>query len=255
MTNWCRSSLKPLGFVISALLFLLPGHGFSESNIDAQAIKILKQSTDFIANQQRFSVDTRNTIEAVLESGQKIQFDHVATLSVERPNKLRAERQGDLVEQDFYYDGASLTLHNPQDNYYATVAAPGTLEEMMDFARDSLDIVAPGGDLIYTNAFDILMEDVVSGFVVGKSMIEGVRCDHLAFQGSTTDWQIWIQEGANPLPRKLVITSIDVLSAPQFSVVTRNWNLKPDFKPGTFVFSPPKDAQSIEFLTRSGSAQ
>lgn len=33
----------------------------------------------------------------VLTSGQKIQLESTAALSVERPNKLRAERRGDLV--------------------------------------------------------------------------------------------------------------------------------------------------------------
>ena len=33
------------------------------------------------------------------------------------------------IVQVFYYDGESLTLHNPVGNFYARVAAPGTLEE------------------------------------------------------------------------------------------------------------------------------
>ena len=59
-----------------------------------------------------------------------------------RPDKLRADRVGDLVEQAFYFDGKSLTIFNPREKYYATVAAPGTLEAMLDFARTTLDIVA-----------------------------------------------------------------------------------------------------------------
>ena len=76
---------------------------------------------------------------------------------------------------------------------------------MLDFARTTLDIVAPAGDLLYANAYEILMDNVTSGFVVGKSVIEGVRCDHLAFRGANVDWQIWIREGSKPLPCKLVI--------------------------------------------------
>ena len=202
----------------------------------------------FLAAQKQFSVDTRSTIEAVLASGQKLQFDHAASLSVLRPNRMRAERRGELVDQVFYYDGKSLTLFNPRDGFYATVAAPATLEEMLDFARQSLDIVAPAGDLLYKNAFEILMQDVKSGFVVGKGMIEGVRCDHLAFRAIDVDWQIWIQEGNQPLPRKLVITSTDVAGAPQFTVVMTKWNLAPKFSDGTFTFTPPKGARKVDFL-------
>ena len=99
------------------------------SGIDPQATKLLKASTDFLAAQKRFSAETRNSLEVVLTSGQKIQFDHVARLSVLRPDKLRADRVGDLVEQSFFFDSKSLTLFNPREKYYATVA-PGRWDLM-----------------------------------------------------------------------------------------------------------------------------
>ncbi len=239
-----------IGGVLAALLTLAAATVASAqpSGIDPQATKLLRASADFLASQQRFSVETRNTLEIVLTSGQKIQFDHEARMWAQRPNKLRADRTGDLVEQSFYYDGKSLTLLNPGDKHFATVAAPGTLEEMLDMAQTKLDIVAPAGDLIRKNAYDILMTDVTQGFVVGKSVVEGVRCDHLAFRAPHVDWQIWIQEGKEPLPRKLVITTRDQPNAPQFSVVVTKWNLKPVFTPQTFAFRAPSGARQVEFL-------
>ena len=111
---------------------------------------------------------------------------------------------------------------------------------MLNFARTSLDIVAPAGDLLQRNAYDILMTDVSSGFVVGKGIIEGVRCDHLAFRAPHVDWQIWIEDGARPLPRKLVITTRDVVNAPQFAVVVTRWDLQPKQTDGMFTFTPPR---------------
>jgi hypothetical protein len=220
------------------------------ARIDPEAQRLLKTSTDFIAGQSKFSLDTRNSLEVVLYSGQKIEFNHTARQSVQRPNKLRAERTGDLTEQLFVYDGRSLTLSNAGDKSYATVGAPDTLEAMLDFARNSLDIVAPAGDLIFKNAYEILTQDVMSGFVVGKGVIEGVRCDHLAFRTPITDWQIWIEEGAQPLPRKMVITTRDVFNAPQYSVTVTKWDLQPRFNDKTFSFSPSSDAKKIEFVPR-----
>jgi hypothetical protein len=49
------------------------------------------------ASQTQFSVDTHNAIEVVLTSGQKIEFDHGVSLTVQRPNKLRSDRKRDLV--------------------------------------------------------------------------------------------------------------------------------------------------------------
>ncbi len=220
------------------------------AGIDTEAQRLLKASTDFLGSQKQFSAETRNSLEIVLKSGQKIQFNHQARLSMQRPNKLRAERSGDLVNQVFVYDGKSLTLHNPQDKVYAQVAAPDTLEGMLDFARTQLDIVAPAGDLLDKNAYGILMDGVTDGFVVGKAVIEGARCDHLAFRAPHVDLQIWVQEGAQPLPRKMVITTRDLPNAPQFAVTVTKWNLKPSFGAQTFSFTPPAGAKKVDFLPR-----
>jgi hypothetical protein len=220
------------------------------TGIDPEAQRLLKASTDFLASQQRFSVDTRNTLEVVLTSGQKIEFNHTARSSVQRPNKLRAERTGDLVQQLFVYDGKTLTLYNPKDRAFAQLAAPDTLEAMLDFARTQLDIVAPAGDLLDKNAYGVLMDGVTDSFVVGKAVIEGVRCDHLAFRAPHVDWQIWVQEGAQPLPRRLVITTRDLPNAPQFAVTMTKWNLKPSFDAQTFKFTPAAGATKVDFLPR-----
>jgi len=220
------------------------------AGVAPEAKQILKASTDFLASQQRFTADTRNTLEIVLTSGQKIEFNSTGHQFVQRPNKLRSERSGDLVEQLFVYDGKSLTLYQPQEKVYAQVAAPATLEEMLDFARIQYDVVAPFGDMIFKNAYDILMDGVTHGIVVGKAVIEGVVCDHLAFRAQDVDWQIWIQQGAQPLPRRIVITTLDLPNAPQFAVTVTRWNLEPTFDAQTFTFTPQAGVKQIEILPR-----
>jgi hypothetical protein len=218
--------------------------------MDPEAQRILKSATDFLARQKQFGLETRNTLEVVLNSGQKIEFNHTARQSVKRPNKLRVERTGDLVEQRFIYDGRSLTLLNLKNDYYAQVSAPDTIEAMLDYARSSLDVVAPAGDLVYANAYDVLMDGVTQSLVVGKSVIEGVRCDQLAFRAPHVDLQVWVQEGPQPLIRRFVITTRDLPNAPQFAVTVTKWNLQPKFGPQTFSFVPPAGHKKVEFLTR-----
>ena len=235
--------------VVALAILSVAAHGQS-AGVAPEAKQILKTSTDFLAARQQFSTDTRNTLEVVLKSGQKIEFNSTGRQSVQRPNKLRAERTGDIVNQLFVYDGRSLTVYNPEGKVYDQVAVPGTLEDMLEFARTKLDIVAPGSDLIYKNAYDILMEGVTEGTVLGKAVIEGVRCDHLAFRAPQVDWQIWIQEGPQPLPRKMVITTLDLPNAPQFSVTVTQWNLEPTFDAQTFNFTPQADVKQVDVLPR-----
>ena len=242
-------------FLVMVVLVVLAGlpissHGQS-SAIDPKADQILRKMCDYVAGLKQFSVHTENSLEAILISGEKIQFDSPANLSVSRPNRLRADRKGDIVDQELYYDGKTLTLYNPDKKFYATINAPPTLEEALDFGREVLDVHAPGADFIYKTSYDRLMEDVVSGLYVGMSVFRGIRCHHLAFRGKEVDWQIWVQDGEKPLPRKYVITSKWMAGAPQFTILVKGWNLSPKLTEDMFTFSPPKDAKMIDFIRPS----
>jgi hypothetical protein len=79
---------------------------------------------------------------------------------------------------------------------------------------------------------------------VGSSQIDGVSCEHYAYRQEGADWQVWIQQGDYPLPRKLVITTTTDPARPKYTSVL-TWNLAPSFNDAAFAFVPPKDAQRI----------
>jgi hypothetical protein len=146
------------------------------------------------------------------------------------------------------YDGKTLAIHDRMRGYYAVAEAPSDLDGLLHFARDTLDLVPPSSDLVYSNAFELLTASLSSGFIVGKSVVDGVRCDHLAFRNPIVDWQIWIAEVDEPLPRKYVLTTRDDPARPQYMVLMRKWNLAPPPGRTTFSFSPPADGEKIEFI-------
>ena len=224
------------------------------NGIDPQAEKLLRRMSEYLASRQQFTLKAESALEVVLKSGQKLQYESPATLMVSRPNKLRAHRRGDLSNQEFFYDGKMLTLYNPRENLYATTAAPATLDETLDFAREKLDIVAPAADLLYKNAAEKMLKEASSGFVVGASVVGGVKTTHLAFRGAEVDWQIWIEDGDKPLPRKFILTSAKVTGTPQFTVLIRNWDVAAKLSDQEFKFTPGKGAKKIEFLKLSAEA-
>ena len=241
--------------VLAAIATAWPIATLAQPNeIDPDAIQLLKRTTDYLAGLKQFRVDADTTIEAVMPSGQKLQFGNRVVVTVQRPNKMRAERVGELVNQTFYYDGKTLSMNLPDQKYYATVAAPPTLEAMLDFARDKLDVIAPGSDLVYKNAFERFNEGLTSAFVVGKAVVGGVRCDHIAFRNPEVDWQIWIQEGDKPLPRKFIVTSKKVPESPQFSVLLPKWDTAPKLTDAMFSFTPPKGSRRIDFVPAAMAA-
>jgi hypothetical protein len=233
---------------LAAACTLPLGASAQPAGVDAKADKLLRAMTTYMAGLQRFSVKTENSLEAVTTEGQKIQFVAPATLSFQRPDKLVARRHGDVADQRFIYDGKSLTLFNPGSGYYSTVPAPATLDAMLEFAQTKLDVVAPGSDLIDTRAYDKLMQDVKTGTYIGLEVVGGQRCHHLAYQGAEVDWQLWVREGERPLPCRYVITSKNIVGAPQFTMQVVSADTQPKIAPGSFRFVPPAGAKAVEFL-------
>jgi hypothetical protein len=216
--------------------------------VDPKARALVEKMSDFLANQRRFSVQTDGSTEVVLETGEKLEYDFSSTVRLQRPDRLRSDRRGEVADVSFFYDGRSFTLFGKNTHYYATANAPPNLDEAIDAAREKLDIEAPGADLLYSNPAKILMEDVVSGKDLGMSVVRGVPCRHLAFRGNETDWQLWVEDGPRPVPRKLLIVSKKVEGLPEFVVELSEWDFSPDFSDADFRFTPPGDAQRIDFL-------
>ena len=248
MAQWKRR-MAAAWFVLGVLACcsIVPSGALAQNPaVDPAAVRILKRMTDFMDGLQKFSVKTQNTIEDEYGSGHRIERDLAASVTVKRPNKLVAMRSGSLMNQRFFYDGKTLTLYNPSINVYGAKPAPPTIEKMIDFARETVGILLPAADLLYRNAFPLLMQDVNLAAVVGKAFVGGVRCDHLLFSRPGVDFQVWVAEGKRPFPHKYVVTETPSMLA--ITTVLSDWNLAPDVNDARFNFVPPKGVQAISFM-------
>ena len=81
-------------------------------------------------------------------------------------------------------------------------------------------------------------DGITAAMDVGPSDVGGTTCEHYAFRQEEIDWQIWIQMGDHPLPRKLVITTKTDEARPQHTAVY-TWNLAPSYNDPAFEFDPP----------------
>jgi len=216
--------------------------------VDPAAVQILKRMTEYQGALKQFSVKTQNTIEDLTDSGHRVDYDVSSIVTVQRPNKLKAQRKGDLMDQVFYYSGNTLTLYNPSDEVYATEPAPPTIEGMLSFARSSLGLVIPAADLIYRNNFKLLMQDVTLATIIGKEFINGVQCNHLLFSRPGVDFQVCVADSGAPLPYKYVVTDTGTPALISISTVMSEWNVAPSISDAMFNFVPPKGVNQISFM-------
>jgi hypothetical protein len=219
--------------------------------VEPEAAQILRKMSEYLGSLGRFTLGSESTIDKIMPSGQKIQVGARVDAAIQRPNRLRLNHKGDVVDQEFYFDGNVLTLYGKQVGYYANLNAPEAvdMDTMLDFARAEIGVILPAADLFYQDAYEGLMANVESGIVVGSSTVGGVEVHHLAFRGSQVDWQIWIEKGDRPLPRKYLITSKWIAGSPQFTAVFSDWNTAAKLDDEQFIFSPPPEAQKIGFIS------
>jgi hypothetical protein len=226
----------------------------TEPTRDPVVLQRLDEMGAFLREQKNFYVRADVTTDEILESGQKVQLMAKVDLWASRPNRLRAKMVSDRKEREIFYDGKSFTLWGPKAGagYYATAEAPSTLSELMSVLSEKYYIEAPFVDLFYWGTPLGGLAAVERAQNIGPATIGKVQCDHFALHQSDVDWQIWIERGAKPLPRKLVITTLTEPEQPQHEV-TYEWTLDKKMPEAFFTFNPPKGAHKIKFSERPGA--
>jgi hypothetical protein len=220
-----------------------------EPAVSPEAVSALERMGAFLRAQKEFALEAETTTEEVLDSGQKIQLSGKSRLQVRRPDRLRADISSDRKARQIYFDGQTFTLYGPRNGFYAQAKAPATLQELVDVAENRYGVELPLADLFYWGTPKSGIAEITAAIDVGPSTIDGVATEQYAFRQKDVDWQIWIEQGSHPLPRRLVITTKTEAAQPSHMVNLR-WNLQPKLNDTSFRFTPPPGAHRIPFEDR-----
>jgi hypothetical protein len=218
------------------------------AQIDPAATGKLERMGNYLGGLEQFSVHTQNTLEDLMSTGHRVDFDVSAQVTISRPNKIRSERKGSRVDQVFYYDGDTLTLYSPTHNLYAKGPAPGDYRGLFKYLYETIGFALPISDLLYRNSYELLMQDVQLAQVIGETYIDGVKCDHLLFSRPGVDFQVWIEQGDTPLPRKYVVTDTALPMRLSISTLLSDWNVEPGVDDSFFRFDQPEGSREIDFI-------
>ena len=217
--------------------------------IDRDAIGALEDMGAFLRAQKQFTVEGDVTTDEILDSGQKVQLTSHTKIEVRRPDRLHAISTSDRKERELFYDGSNFTINSPRTGYYSTVDAPGTIAELVDFVDEQFEIQLPLADLFCGGTPSASTDMIYSAIDVGPATIDGVETDQFAFRQPGLDWQIWIESGERPLPRKLVLTTTD--EPQELHVATLEWDLDAKHAAGTFRLTAPVIGATVYSLPPS----
>lgn len=214
-----------------------------------QADRLLRQMGAYIGSAGQFTFHADITFDHVLPSGQKLQFSAAEDVALQRPNRLYVEWSGDLGDRQFWYDGTSITLYDPATPFYATEAVPPDIDSMLEKLVPQLDFAPPLADFFYHDPYQSVRGNLQYGFSLGHNDVGGKSCRTLAFVEKDIDWQIWIADGPQLVPCKLVITYKTQPAQPQFSAVFSDWDFAPRIAEPLFTPELPPGTQKIPFVT------
>jgi hypothetical protein len=223
------------------------------SSVDPDAIAAVKKMSAYLHTLKSYQIIDDVTQDDVLDDGLIVQSTSKVDYLLARPDRMRIEVTSDERHRLYLYDGKNFTVWARQGNYYATVPAPPTIGQLFEDATNKYDIEIPLYDLYNWGNKDEDINKIKTAVDIGPSAVNGVTCEHYAFHQEGVDWQLWIQLGEFPLPRKLVITTLTDDARPQHSD-TLTWNLAPSFNDGAFAFDPPPDAKRVLLEGENASA-
>ena len=251
--------MKQTKLLLAALCgFFTVGSAFAAdtpaSNLDPEADRLLRAVCAKLAAEKAYSFKVEVWEDAVV-FGHKVTTTKTEEVQVRRPDRVQIEVRSPKHSRGFWYDGQTLTVLDRVHNLYGSAAVPETIDKFVDAAHDKLGIEFPLEDLFVNDPYASASAAIKGGVYFGKVTVLGTPCQHVAFSTDEVDWQLWIQDGAKPLPRKLVITYKREATAPQFTALFSDWKLKRGLSDKTFVFAPPKGSAKIEILPAAADTE
>ena len=133
---------------------------------------------------------------------------------------------------------------------YDTARQPGDIDTSFDYLTDVLGTNDQLRDFFSIDLTKTMTGLVKSGYYLGESKVAGVLCDNLALRSENQDVQLWIAKGSTPAPCRIVVTYKKVEGQPQFWAQFIEWDFSPEFSDSMFKFSPPEDAERVDYFSQ-----
>lgn len=249
----CISMLVLSGFLLPTLSANFSAAQDSNPNIDQKAEKLLQEMSYFMGSKSQYTFKAEIMYDVVLESGQKVQYDASETVYLNKPDKFYVQYISDLGGYKIWYDAGKATLLEVPTNDFSITSLPQSVDQALNKLYEQYGFAPALSEFLFINTFKTMTKNVVSGENFGPSKVFGVKCQHLYFVEKDIDWQIWIEDGKRPIPRKLVITYKNLPESPQFIAILKDWIF--DKSITHFAFEPeiPNVNKRVEFSEITGN--
>src|SRR5258708_22618472 len=213
--------------------------------IDREADRIFRASCKYLADAKGFCVKVEVWKDVVLPTGSKLQTTRTLEVQEQRPDQLRIEVHSPRDSRGFWYQNKTLTMLDRSMNLYGVMQVPENIDKTLDAVEDRFGIEIPLGDVLVSDPYRNMMDNIETAEDLGKVTVLGTVCNHLPFTGANADCQIWIADGPKPLPRKIVLNFKTKTGSPQVTQIFSDWDLVSPIAGSVLAFVPPDGANKI----------
>jgi hypothetical protein len=246
LTTRARTSV-----VLIACVAALAGAGCSREPTTPEARRqrgdeIVRRMSDRLAGARTFAVETTDT-RTRARGGKEITMRTTRRLTVRRPDRLALRVTGD-VDLRGWYDGSKLTFVSDPHKVWARVNGAPTIDDTLDRLADHLAMPMPMADFLYSSPYDALIGTKSTGGYVGRETIESVPCLHVAYKHPAVDWDLWVSEEGDPLPKKFRVTSKTSTRPRTTEVVFDKWTLGGEAPDATFAPEVPAGYERVQIV-------
>jgi len=216
--------------------------------MDAKAMQILQGMSDYLTGAKTLSFRVRTLFDEVRKSGIKIKSASTIRVVMQRPSSLRALTITDNGSaRSSWFDGSKLTVLMRDANQFMELDYTGTIDGLLNELIEKHDVQLPLADLLYADIAKSFKESIISAEYLGIKLVNGIKCDHLSFESTGADWQVWVEADATPVPRRFAISYVHDAEKPEFLASLSRWSIDGKAVDDQFKASIPKSAKKVPF--------
>ena len=219
-------------------------------SIPAKVSEVLTRMADFLNNTPKFTGTAVFANDVLQTDGHVLEVGGTFDLSIHAPLRAKIaiqDRTGSISV--VILDGETLSVGTDIDNqfYYDSIRQPGDITVSLDFLAEDLGVPRPLQGIISANVL-AMFSDVSSGNYVGEATIGGLLCDHLLLHTGTQDIQLWVTQGDQPAPVRMLKIYRESQGQLRESMQFSNWDFSPDLPADLFVLPLTENAERFHFF-------
>lgn len=231
------------------------------AQVEAKADAVLTRMDVFYRGLKSFQLDLDVQLHMEAE-GMKQEIASTWSVAMQRPNKLAILHKAGQNQFTFVCDGGNTFVYIPAIKRYLEKPAPPSLDVFFTEESEAALLLQQGvpffSSLIAPHPRNRLLEDVAAVKYIGTEMWQGAECHMLRGEQRQFDWNLWIENGKQPMVRKVIMDmgkTAKLMAERTPQMKSARWQIEiqfnqveinPTLTADAFKFVPPANAKKVD---------